>query len=303
MTTTRRRTLAWLAAAASCAPLARTPALAADPLNDGTFRDEVLSLLRAKRPELAAAPHASDKAMIKIGNTDIALDNIYRLVRDMSGAEREKALLNLTTSLDDGDRRPLAEVPFAEIAPRLRLSLVASDYVNVVRDELGKSLLHWPLSPYVVVACAIDSPATIAYATREDAAAWKQTDDAMRQQALAGLDKITRATELVAKAPRSGAGHFVAAASRDGYMAAHCLAPNVQKTLADRLGAKVFVGIPNRDFLVAWSADYAPRARFAAQIAKDFGRQPHPLSPELFVLDGAQFRLANAAELADHGRP
>jgi len=54
----------------------------------------------------------------------------------------------------------------------------------------------------------------------------------------------------------------------------------VRQTLNTSL---VFACIPNRDFLVAWTPDFAQRRAFATQIAQDFRARPHPLADALFA--------------------
>jgi hypothetical protein len=58
----------------------------------------------------------------------------------------------------------------------------------------------------------------------------------------------------------------------------------------------LYVGIPNRDFLIAWSSDFSGFAAFVAQIGKDARQQAYPVSGALFVVSRDGVRSATAAE-------
>lgn len=64
----------------------------------------------------------------------------------------------------------------------------------------------------------------------------------------------------------------------------------------------VFAAIPNRDFLVTWTPDFSKRENFAGLVSRDLHEKPHPLTDALFVVSDQGVRLADAGELADHGR-
>lgn len=70
------------------------------------------------------------------------------------------------------------------------------------------------------------------------------------------------------------------------------------RRLRAALGDILIVGIPNRDFLVAWTPDFAGRAGFVAQISRDMQRRPHPRTDELFVATTDGVRPATRAETA-----
>ncbi len=63
-----------------------------------------------------------------------------------------------------------------------------------------------------------------------------------------------------------------------------------------KLGDFVYAGIPNRDFLVLWSQDFAAHAGFVAQIKRDSQNRPYPLTDEIFVITAAGVRPATSAE-------
>jgi uncharacterized protein YtpQ (UPF0354 family) len=98
-------------------------------------------------------------------------------------------------------------------------------------------------------------------------------------------------------------GAFVAVSTTHGYDAARLLLPHFMRRVREALNASlIFAGIPNRDFLVAWTPDFAPRWGFATKIAQDFQSRPHPLTGALFASNDSGVRLADSAAMRDHGR-
>ena len=65
----------------------------ADTLDDATFRQTVIALLKRRHPEWQVVPGA-DPQTIKISNFEIYLDNIYRQVRNLPSAERDDEVVS-----------------------------------------------------------------------------------------------------------------------------------------------------------------------------------------------------------------
>src|SRR5260370_26864436 len=77
---TTRRTLMVGAGSALLADLVPRWALAADPLESGQFRDEVMTLMKRARPDLRLVAPLGDPALITIDNRSIYLNNLYSRV-------------------------------------------------------------------------------------------------------------------------------------------------------------------------------------------------------------------------------
>ena len=102
---------------------------------------------------------------------------------------------------------------------------------------------------------------------------------------------------------RKADGAYALCGTDDGYAAARILCPSFMARLRDTLGSPtICVGIPNRDFLVAWTPDFELRRRFATQVADDAAGRDDPFNDSLFVSSESGVRLMNPQELADHGR-
>lgn len=77
---------------------------------------------------------------------------------------------------------------------------------------------------------------------------------------------------------------ILACETKDGFAATRVLLPDLMATWAERLPGRMVIGIPNRDFLIAFS-DRDPQhvATLARQVRRDAKRREHPLTPELLV--------------------
>lgn len=268
----------------------------ADDLASGAFKGEVLALIKRERPSLAATDTAKPDA-INVDSWELGLGNLFRNVRGLSGRERETVILLFV------DRAVVSAEPefatLASAAPKLRVQIVPSEFADG-RTGAAK-LVSRSLSPYVAIAYAIDEPDRMSYLTEDQLARWKADVADVDALAVANLDGMS-VDILVNVQGANGEGRFWAHYFDDGYGAARILCPEFVKRLRIAVGEKFFVGLPNREVLIAWSPDWNRKAQFASQIRSDFHGEPHPRSPEIFVVDAAGLRLATADELREHER-
>jgi hypothetical protein len=80
-----------------------------------------------------------------------------------------------------------------------------------------------------------------------------------------------------------GASFFVVG-TQDGFDAARIAVPKIRMAFGGKLGFPFYFGIPNRDFLICWSAtDGTGVLQFAREkLRHDFQQQPYPISPSIF---------------------
>jgi hypothetical protein len=72
--------------------------------------------------------------------------------------------------------------------------------------------------------------------------------------------------------------------------------------MGEELGPEHFVSVPHRDLLMAWSVDCSAKRQLAALATQYASISAYRLTDEIFVWSADGLRLANAAELAEHGR-
>ena len=77
----------------------------------------------------------------------------------------------------------------------------------------------------------------------------------------------------------------------DGYAATRILLPDLMARWAERIPGQMLIGIPNRDFLIAFSNRNPKRvATLARQVRRDARRHDHPLCADLLVWQNGQVR-------------
>jgi hypothetical protein len=174
----------------------------------------------------------------------------------------------------------------SDVAARLRPALVPSDYAKrydiAARGFVGS----------VVEALVIDDAHATRYVRTEDLLAWQVDLDSLLAPAEGALWQSTQALQLKPESPAdtSQPGKFITIATRDGYDAARLVLRELRDALGKQLGYPFFVGVPNRDFLVAWSSDYAFAGQFSAKVREDFGARSYPVSPQVFRVDSERIQ-------------
>ena len=186
---------------------------------------------------------------------------------------------------------------FAAASNQLRPQIVPADYLQQAGD-----LVHRAFLAGLVVAYAIDEKERYELIRQPDIDSWHVGQTEIEARVIANLEAVSAGISLSPRSNPDG-GAFVAVSTTDGYDAARLLLPQFMRHVREALNASlIFAGIPNRDLLVAWTPDFAPRRGFATKIAQDFQSRPHPLTDALFASNDTGVRLADAAAMRDHGR-
>lgn len=264
------------------------------------FGEYAETLLRWHHPR-AGCKAEPGGGSLSCGEVTLGLDNLYRLLKE-GEARRAEIDRRLLGAYEEARRRAAAEqglaagaTPTWEAArPRLRPQLVPADYAVQNPDLLRK-----PFLPGVDLAYAIDERERYALLLAPQAASWGLAEGELHAVALANFESLCQpgALEVTVPSDPANQGRWLAIEADDGYAAARILVPAMRQRMAELLGEPFFVGLPNRDFLVAWSRDLSFHPAFADRVRQDFARKHHPLSPEVFVATAAEVRPALAAEL------
>ena len=84
---------------------------------------------------------------------------------------------------------------------------------------------------------------------------------------------------------------MVVCETRDGYAATRVLLPDLMATWAERIPGRMLIGIPNRDFLIAFSdRNRAHVAAIAGQVRRDAAKRDHPLCADLLLWKDGRIR-------------
>jgi hypothetical protein len=241
-----------------------------------------LESLSAAHPDWQPSRSGANAIQLRVhGQTvDIWLDNILR----EAGTDRAHARQLLERSVRATEQQLAASsspIVFAEVSSRLLPVLVPREYA--ARFGIAERRFVGDISEVLVV----DDPDSVRYVLRDDLSRWQLSFEAVEAIALSALGKAARGVQFKPQRPADPTrlGRFVTSVVLDGYDAARLLLPEVRRSLGEQLGYPYFVAIPNRDFLVAWSNDYAFAAEFEARVRHDFKNRNYPISPEVYRVE------------------
>jgi uncharacterized protein YtpQ (UPF0354 family) len=261
------------------------------------FRDEVLDVLRRHFPDKGFA-EGSDEATITYNDPiapSLHLGNLFASISHVPRGEREDIIVKYFAQALE---LPTAKAHNKDIAatwegagPLLRPRLIPVDYLKT-----QSSLLHRDFSRDVMIGYSVDLGKFDEFVSEAHASRWGVTIDTIHPTAIANLEELSRNIPIEPKQSGAGVGYFAAVAQRDAYDAVRLLLPGFRTRVMSKLGDFVYAGIPNRDFLVLWSQDFAAHAGFVAQIKRDSQSRPYPLTDEIFVITAAGVRPATSAE-------
>ena len=141
-----------------------------------------------------------------------------------------------------------------------------------------------PLVADLVVTYASNFPNHRAYLNErimeQTLASPESTFDDVHESAVENLRK--RTTKRHYKTRSLHEKRAIICDAHDGYAATHILPPNQMETWAKRISERMLVGLPNRDFLIAFSdRNRAHLAAIARRVRRDAACPDHSLSAEL----------------------
>jgi len=149
------------------------------------------------------------------------------------------------------------------------------------------ALISRPFIDSVVLGLVIDSETSYQYVNVEGRDKWGIEANEIFDAAFENLNQRSQGIELMAFPGENG---FFIVNTRDGFDAVRLLSQEMRNLVAEHIGSPFYAGIPNRDFLICWSAtgDADFQGKMRQQISTDFDEQPYPLCrlPLSVSLDG-----------------
>jgi hypothetical protein len=257
-------------------------AFAADcALDPKAFQSEVLAMLKQEFPGRSFRPGKSLDVIVA-DKAELGLSNLRARLclasPPLSAKERATAArTHFRSMLSIADQRAAGGLEaWASAQERVMLQLMPSEYSERFQDD--RALVSRPFIPGVATGVVIDGENGYRYVRRTDVVEWKIGLDALFERALKNLEARSKAARLQSG---SGPDRFLAYEEKDGYDAARLLLPWVRSEAAKLLGEPFLASLPNRDFLILWSAqNSAGFQTFTRRKARDdYKAQPYPLTP------------------------
>ncbi|MBI5879971.1 MAG: DUF1444 family protein [Chloroflexi bacterium] len=226
---------------------------------------------------------------IRIGRDDadditLNLGNLYAAYQN--GASLDPIAETVLQLLDDGGLEPETDAPLD--LQRLMPLLKPREFLREVERSRVEAIVWRPfITDDVIVTLVIDADDSVRYVREREAEASGQSLDDLLETALANLIARTGG-DAYEVGGAEGSALFVLA-TQDGYDATRILLKPLLERLASKVKGELVIGIPNRDFLVAFgSADPAMVAAIGRQVALDAQSRPHPLTNTLFTFRSGQ---------------
>jgi hypothetical protein len=235
-----------------------------------------------------------DPLKIESDETVYGLSNLHAkfLLTDQTAATLEM----LIREQFDGVFRSMApaakDLPWEEARNYLMPQLMPVDFVQMAPVEL----VHRPFVDGVLLGLVIDSESSYQYVNAEGRDEWGIEVDEIFKAAFENLHQRSQGIDMMAFPGENG---FFIVSTRDGFDAVRLLSPEMRNVVAEHIGSPFFAGVPNRDFLICWSAkgDAEFQGKMRQQISSDFDEQPYPLCRHaLDVSSDGEIEIAAASK-------
>lgn len=157
-------------------------------------------------------------------------------------------------------------------------------------------LVHEEFLDRLVLGFVVDTEQAYSYISEADIERWGVEIDELRSVANENLITRSQGIEVTAI---PGDNPFLMIKTMDGFDAARILSPALRSFFEQNVGRPFYFGVPNRDFLICWSArcDSQFHSQIKGQISNDFDEQAYPLSRRVFMVnDDDEISLAETGE-------
>ena len=180
-----------------------------------------------------------------------------------------------------------------QAAESLLPMLNRAELLEQAQQKEATPLAHRPFVAGLVITYVFDFPDYRAYVNEDMLAQMmagpETTFDMVHEYALHNLR--LRTTSEVYHTHGLYDKTMVVCDTHDGYAATRVLLPDLMATWAERIPGRMLIGIPNRDFLIAFSdRDPAHATAIAGQVRRDAAERDHPLCADLLLWKDGRIR-------------
>jgi uncharacterized protein YtpQ (UPF0354 family) len=229
---------------------------------------------------------------LRVGGREVTgdLESFFALYR--SAPEQLPAIWETLAELLTENVPDRTESDAAVLLDRVMPMLKPLALLGEVRAEGLPLLVYRPIAGDLMVTYVVDEGESVAYLNEGHLGRWGVTEDVLWARAVVNLR--ARSQRIRPQLIGSGAGSLMLLNGGDGYDAARLLLPELFASFAAAVPGNVVIGVPSRDFLLAFS-DRDPRifAQIRTQIETDARVQAHPLTDHLFTYqDGVLVRYS-----------
>ncbi|ACL23162.1 DUF1444 family protein [Chloroflexus aggregans] len=259
------------------------------PLDQAAFSAEIERRLR-EEATVTVLSRDGEVLQIVAGNQPIRID-LTRFYNAYAQAPEHLDLVYATLMRVIHQQTPPREAnTFADVADRVMPMLKPIVLLNAVFEKKLPMLAYRPFLADLIITYVIDEPHSVAYINERHLERWGIGEHQLHERALANLAARTkdRATFLMTG---EGVQRLIVANTQDGYDATRLLLPDLLASWQPQFPGKMVIGIPNRDFLIAFSdADEEILTSIAHQIQLDAAQREYGLTDQLFTIEHGEVR-------------
>ncbi len=180
-----------------------------------------------------------------------------------------------------------------EAAESLLPMLNQARWLKQTQQKDALPLAHRPFVARLVITYVFDMPDYRAYVDKNMLSKMitgpEITFDTIHQYALENLRRRTTSKSYDTHGLHDKT--MITCETGDGYAATRILLPELMALWAERIPGQMLIGLPNRDFLIAFSdLDPAHVNAIAKQVRRDAKQRDHPLCADLLVWQNGKIR-------------
>lgn len=227
---------------------------------------------------------------LRVGAREVAikLDNLYKSY--LQDPDALNSLLRAFTQALDKAEHEREISSYADLRTRIFPMLKPIALLMTVRERNWPMLAYRPFLADLIISYVIDGPGSLAYITEPHLEHWQISEHEIHEQAIENLRQRTDERGNYT-ATGEGAQRLIVYNTQDGYDATRLLLPGMLIRWRPQFPGNMVIGVPNRDFLIAFSdADRTILSSVAQQIQVDAAQREHGLSDQLFTLENGSIR-------------
>ncbi len=172
---------------------------------------------------------------------------------------------------------------YATLADRIYPMLKPLEMLVEVRERKLPMLAYREFLADLMITYVVDEERSVAYINEEHLDRWEISAQDLHEQSLTNLRRRTEQIKYTTVG--TGEQQLFIFNSGDGYDASRLLLSEVLAEWARALPGNLVIGIPNRDFLIAFSDANPDILRaVAAQVQSDAAQREYGLTDQLFTL-------------------
>lgn len=188
-----------------------------------------------------------------------------------------------------GELPERSEVDYNQLAERIYPMLKKVEMLLTVRERNLPMIVYRDFLADLIITYVIDEGNSVSYINEAHLDRWNVGVQDLHEQAIENLRRRTAQVNSVTAG--QGNNRLFIFNAGDGYDASRLLLTDVLQGWAKSVRGNLVIGIPNRDFLIAFSdVDPDTLQNIAIQVQSDSVQRAHGLTDQLFTITGGQVR-------------